>query len=374
MEGFINNNKSITVFAYAFPHKKTYDFLNIIKSHGFNNVTVIGAPKVKLKNITGGSLFHKLPVFSPRIDCDSLCKVLGFRFVESHHNDVDNIKNNLTAQELSGSVLIAGARIISEEIISLFDSGIVNFHPGKIPETSGLDSFYWMIQSGAQPGITVHEIDYRVDAGQEIFFHEIELSPDDSPSIVEYKIYNGQLLALNRYLSLVKACSDIRTTAIDRPFKNNPMSVVEKELCLSQFDKWLSSAVDVQHKIQDVIQACIDDNVGKLEEIISADIINYKLSNGWSPLSVSCFNHSYKCCEYLVKHGADINIVSDKGTTPLMYAKTKNIADPNLNFKLVTFLIENGADLYQKDYLNNDVFYYIKNSDNPALCEQLKAL
>lgn len=43
MMDLANNEKAIIVFAYAFPHTKTYDFLNIIKAHGFESVTVIGA-------------------------------------------------------------------------------------------------------------------------------------------------------------------------------------------------------------------------------------------------------------------------------------------------------------------------------------------
>jgi len=374
MINLVDIDKVITVFAYAFPHKKTYDFLNIIKSHGFKNVTVIGAPKVKLKNKPNRELFSKLPLFSPRIDCESLCQILNFRYVESKHDDVDYLKNKLTKDELSGNVLISGARILSKETIGMFNSGVVNFHPGKIPDTSGLDSFYWMMKNGAQPGVTVHKIDHRVDAGEEIFFHEVELSCGDTPAVVEYKIYNAQLLALERFLALIKVCKEIKTTKIERPFKNSPMSVTDKEICLSNFNKWRNSTCSFQSKIKKIIQNCVDDNISELKDMLSTDIVNYKVNNGWSPLSVASFNHSYKCCEYLIENGANVNISSDKGTTPLMYAKTKNVNEKLVDLSIASLLLEGGANLYQKDYLNNNVFHYIENSDYPELSELIKVL
>ena len=42
--------------------------------------------------------------------------------------------------------IISGARIIDKKIIKLFKYGIINLHPGKIPETSGLDSFFGQLK------------------------------------------------------------------------------------------------------------------------------------------------------------------------------------------------------------------------------------
>ena len=52
---------------------------------------------------------------------------------------IEDIRDRLKAK----IALISGARILKKEIIDLFDNGIINFHPGKIPETSGLDSFLY---------------------------------------------------------------------------------------------------------------------------------------------------------------------------------------------------------------------------------------
>ena len=62
--------------------------------------------------------------------------------------------------------IISGARIIDKKIIKLFKYGIINFHPGKIPETSGLDSFFWTIKKNIYPSVTAHFIDQYVDRGK----------------------------------------------------------------------------------------------------------------------------------------------------------------------------------------------------------------
>ena len=72
------------------------------------------------------------------------------------------------------TAIISGARIIKRDVIKLFANGIVNFHPGMIPETSGLDSFHHSIAQNCSMGVTVHLIDHRVDAGKFIFFEKPE--------------------------------------------------------------------------------------------------------------------------------------------------------------------------------------------------------
>ena len=44
--------------------------------------------------------------------------------------------------------------------------GIINFHPGLIPEARGLDTPQWCIYDGIPLGVTSHFIDSKVDAGR----------------------------------------------------------------------------------------------------------------------------------------------------------------------------------------------------------------
>lgn len=90
-------------------------------------------------------------------------------------------------------------------------------------------------------------------------------------------------------------------------------------------------------------------------------------STGWTLLSVSAFNHSLDCVKLLLKHNANINSVSNNGTTVLMYAKTKVFE--NRNFGYLDFLIENGADLFIKDKFEKNILDYVQEKGDLEMIE-----
>jgi methionyl-tRNA formyltransferase len=139
----MKKNDPLIIFGYAFPHRKTYDFLMILFSLGFNNITVIAAPKVKLVHDKGLKKFAELE--SSSFCVKTLCRTLKIEFIECAHDDPKKI-SAVNTRIRAKTAIISGACIIKEEVIDIFDNGIVNFHPGMIPETSGLDSFYYSIK------------------------------------------------------------------------------------------------------------------------------------------------------------------------------------------------------------------------------------
>jgi len=77
-------------------------------------------------------------------------------------------------------------------------------------------------------------------------------------------------------------------------------------------------------------------------------IINEKDEHGWTPLTVAVYNNNIEMVRYLVRHGADVKVVNNNGTTLMMYAK-----DAYLNTgdnRLFKYLIILGLDPCQKDY------------------------
>lgn len=52
------------------------------------------------------------------------------------------------------------------------------------------------------------------------------------------------------------------------------------------------------------------------------EVVNAKDSNGWSPLHESVRSGDPKLVEYLIEHGADVNLRTDggKGGSPLWWA------------------------------------------------------
>lgn len=118
--------------------------------------------------------------------------------------------------------------------------GIINFHPGKIPEASGLDSLLWSIHKNLKPYVTTHFIDNKIDAGQKIYEREVELSSNDRLEDIKYRI---NLIVREE---LEKLCKNYLLKNKKIPSKkiknytsnNKPMTEDLQKIVLSKFEKW----------------------------------------------------------------------------------------------------------------------------------------
>jgi len=121
-----------------------------------------------------------------------------------------------------------------------------------------------------------------------------------------------------------------------------------------------------------LFEYCEKNDVENLKRYIpSLENINQQdAGRGWSLLSVAAYNHSKECVEYLLSNGADINIVNFKGTTVLMYAKSKVIE--NKNFDFLDYLIMKGANLVVKDNFDKNIFDYVLETNDNDLIQYFK--
>lgn len=183
----------ICVFAYDFPHRKSAEVLTRLLIERFEVVGVVAAPWVELKSRPASSLRTK-PHRISTVDVRDICKMHGIPYVVSPHNDASTVD---AVKDMGATVgVIGGARILKGPVLSTFEGGIVNLHPGLIPEARGLDSLKWSILHGVAPGVTAHLIDQRVDAGRIILRRQIALSHRDSLIDVGLKIDDTQIEVL----------------------------------------------------------------------------------------------------------------------------------------------------------------------------------
>ena len=126
-----SRQQPILVFAYDFPHRKTADFLIEIAMARLNAV-VIGAPWRALNYHVVDVIHSPISAASPHAAAQ-ICDRLGFRYCHLGHNDRDSI-SQIVSEEGCDLAIISGARILKEPVISLFGGGVVNFHPGRLPD------------------------------------------------------------------------------------------------------------------------------------------------------------------------------------------------------------------------------------------------
>ena len=82
-------------------------------------------------------------------------------------------------------IVLAGSRIIKEHILRIPTIGVLNAHPGLLPQYRGLDVIRWALYNKDQVGVTVHFVNSGIDTGAICLRRELEVSL--SESIAEIK-------------------------------------------------------------------------------------------------------------------------------------------------------------------------------------------
>ncbi len=189
------------LFAYNFKHKKTQDFIFNCLYHKINVEHIIAADPVKLnipKSVIRTKVRHQ-GLIHPK----EIAKSFNIPYTVAQHNSQET-KDLL--KECSPKIgMIAGARILKKEVIDLFSKGIINFHPGLIPEARGLDAMLWSITNDIPLAVTSHIIDQQIDAGKILEIAEIKIFKDDTVFDLSERLYEQQLEMINTsYIKLQK--------------------------------------------------------------------------------------------------------------------------------------------------------------------------
>lgn len=195
--------ENLILFTYNFPHKKSLKGMQLVKSHGFKNVNVIASPKVKLDFRQSKNRINvaEQEIINP----STLSKHYGWKTLIAHHNSEKAISFYKELKPTFG--LIFGARILSKNVIDSFSKGVINFHPGVLPENRGLDNLKWAIYNRLPQGVTTHLIDENIDVGKQIYKEFINLDLDDTIFDVNSKLFDLQMIHLDK---LLKANFDIK--------------------------------------------------------------------------------------------------------------------------------------------------------------------
>jgi folate-dependent phosphoribosylglycinamide formyltransferase PurN len=223
----------IGIFGYDFPHYKTNAIIKDTFINGFSIGAVLLAPKI---NYTDNGNIASIDKDSRNEEIREFCKANNIPVYRIKHNDTSKIITIVESNSIDIG-LIGGAKIIHQSVIEIFKLGIINYHPGRIPETSGLDSLYRSIENLVPPCVTAHLIDNKVDAG--LFINEaiVEVFKEDTLEIISSRILEKQI-EMNR--SVLKSIKDqtLSFPEIDRPKKNEKLSIEEKKKIITYFDKW----------------------------------------------------------------------------------------------------------------------------------------
>jgi len=181
-------------------------FIEGIASQGLKNIVVILDSKVRTKvqnkiwhDRTGGNFNggegHKINIYN----LSSLR--IPFFFVENHNdqNCLDLISNNKI-----DCLLNAGTpRKISKKILDCVLHGVVNIHPGVLPQYRGCTAVEWAILNDDKVGNTAHFMDEGYDTGNLILSECYEFPEDASYESIRIKVYKAGCLFAGKALKRI---------------------------------------------------------------------------------------------------------------------------------------------------------------------------
>lgn len=125
------------------------------------------------------NLTAELRKISPEIALPSLAAIVGARDIPrltvANHNDrrCEEILRDLRPD----LIVLGDTRIIQPRIIDLPPLGIVNVHPGFLPDVRGNNPYIWSIIHDLPQGCTVHFIDREIDTGPIILRRRLRPQP-----------------------------------------------------------------------------------------------------------------------------------------------------------------------------------------------------
>ena len=190
----------LAVFAYNFPHKKTQDFLLRLFLSGYRTEFVVACDPIDLS--IPKPVLRVKPVHIDIIHPEIICQRLNIPYYVLPHNSQEVVE--LMRSNGIDVGIIAGARILKKRVIQSVKKGIINFHPGLIPEVRGLDALKWAIYNNMPIGVTAHFIDEKTDAGRVILRTEIPIKRDDTFIDLSLRLEETQVNLLPEVLELVK--------------------------------------------------------------------------------------------------------------------------------------------------------------------------
>ena len=187
----------IVLFAYGFPHRKTIDFIETICQHNFEISLILAADRVKIKSPKS---FFNIPQKDYNVSAYELAEKYNIPIHRVAHNSVE--AQSLLKEYNINFGIIAGARILTHNVLKLVPKGILNLHPGLLPDIRGLDSILWSIEKDYPLGVTAHLINEQIDSGVILNKEKININIDDNLVSLYEKVYQLQLYLLPRILNL----------------------------------------------------------------------------------------------------------------------------------------------------------------------------
>ncbi|WP_157100513.1 formyltransferase family protein [Rhodoplanes sp. Z2-YC6860] len=94
-------------------------------------------------------------------------------------------------------------RIIKSPLLKAPRIGVLNCHPGKLPDYRGCTVVEWALFNGDQVSNTAHLMTEEIDLGPIVVTETVNLKPDDSYVNIRVKVYKANIALLAKAVGML---------------------------------------------------------------------------------------------------------------------------------------------------------------------------
>jgi len=225
---------NIGIFTYNFPHWKTQNGLFNLTVNGYKPKVIFSANPVEL------NFYKSKKRISPKdlylIEPKKIAQTFEIPYFVLNHNSKETI--GLVEKFDLDLGIILGARILKKEIIEKFKIGILNMHPGILPDNRGLDNIKWSILKDLPIGVTSHLINHEIDKGLLIDKQIINIYNDDTILDLHIRNQNLEQKMMIESIKFLEKNKNLNTLGNGEYFKSVPLELEEElETCFEIYKK-----------------------------------------------------------------------------------------------------------------------------------------
>lgn len=379
-----------------------------------------------LRDLAAAVPLDDLSVICNRDDTGANTWQESLRFVASSMGVQETTLGGVYGQKDLLFVSVEFDRIIKPE--KFLTTELYNVHFSALPRHRGVATTIWPILEGdATAGVTFHKIDAGIDTGEIVEQVLFPLSEDFTARKLYFKYMDeGRKLVVSQVKKMLAEGSAPQTyvqdeaqasyhSRTDLDFSNIESYFAPTEVGVSRylrafhFFEYQLPAIrghaiyDFRHTsdssgkqpgtldVLDRHNALLytDQNDVALslspytalfqwasgegalpDDFAMSEVKDLDLQNkmGWSALMVACYHCNLEAVTALVDAGADINASNKRGTTPLMYSRSGELATGKSD--CFEFLLSVGADTTREDVHGHDVGWYL-SKDKQSRLQQL---
>ena len=208
----------IGIFAYNFRHWKTQAGIQNLCMAGYKPEVIFAADPVELKfyqskiRVSPKDLF----LWHPK----ELCDFYSIDYHVVRHNSEETATMVKEASLDLGIIL--GARILKPVSFRNFSIGVMNMHPGILPQNRGLDNLKWAIIDKKPQGVTTHLINDKIDRGQQILQEKIKIYEDDTLLDIHLRLQHLEQKLMIDSVSVLSRSSKLKTIEKGTYYKSVP--------------------------------------------------------------------------------------------------------------------------------------------------------